>query len=102
MQNNIEFKLVKNFICKKCGCTTYDKLIYTGIKTLNDDNSIICEKYVCRNCDFPININEYLNSIEENISMKVNELLNNSIFIDEGVSVKNNDKINKKENTNNE
>ena len=92
MQNQIEYKLIYNFKCKKCGCTKYDKLIYTGMKTLNEENAIIGEKYVCRNCDFPININSHINNskLTENITITPQELLDNSIFIDEGTEIKNN------------
>ena len=83
MQNQLEFKLIQNFKCKRCGCTNYDKLLYTGMKTLNEDNSIIEERYVCRNCDFPFNIHEYLQNSD--IHITANELLNQSEFIDEGV-----------------
>ena len=94
MQNQIDFKLTQNFKCKKCGCNTYDKLIYTGMKTLDEENAIIHERYVCRNCDFPFNMNEYLkNSNLENISITPSELLNNSVFIDEGTELKINDNV---------
>lgn len=92
MQNNLEFKLVNNFKCKRCGCTTYDKLIYTGVKTLNEEDAIVEERYVCRNCDFPFNIAPYLNNVQENITMSSNELLNESVFIDEGTDARINNK----------
>lgn len=83
MQNQLEFKLVQNFRCKRCGCNHYDKLIYTGMKTLDEENSVIYDKYVCRNCDFPVNINGYL--INDKINITSDELLNQSEFIDDGV-----------------
>lgn len=56
---NLSFKMIKDFKCPRCGFPYYDKLMFTGDKSLNDENSIIFEKYVCRNCDFPVNINDY-------------------------------------------
>lgn len=96
MQNELEFKLVQNFKCKRCGCTHYDKLMYTGMETLSDNNSIIEERYVCRNCDFPFDINEYIT--DENILMNSDELLNQSIMIDEGTEYQIDGKTIKKEN----
>lgn len=81
--SNIEFKLVSNFKCKRCGCTKYDKEIFTGNKLLEDENSIIGERYVCRNCDFPININEYINV--DSFKMTKDELLKEAIIIDDGI-----------------
>ena len=101
MENNLEFKLINNFKCKRCGCTNYDKNIYTGLKTLNDEDSIVEERYICRNCDFPFDINKYIKNDDfiENITMTSKDLLNQSKFIDNGTEIKINDKI-IKENTN--
>ena len=82
VENQLEFKLIQNFKCKRCGCTNYDKMIYTGMKTLGEKNASILERYVCRNCDFVFDINEYIST--ENINMSSSELLNNSTFVDEG------------------
>lgn len=82
MATNLKFELV-NFKCKRCGCTHYDKLIYTGFKTLDDDNPVIYEKYVCRNCDLPFIINN--NNDSNVIQMSSDELLKESKFTDEGV-----------------
>ena len=87
MQNQMEYKLINNFKCKRCGCTKYDKLIYTGLKTLDEENAIIAEKYVCRNCDFPCIIDS-----DKNITITPEELLNQSVFIDEGTEIINNEK----------
>lgn len=96
MQNQIEYKMVNNFKCKRCGCTHYDKMIYTGMKTLDEEDAIIYEKYVCRNCDFPFNINEY--NENDNIKITPEELLNQSTFIDEGTEIQLNGETIKKEN----
>lgn len=87
MGNDLDFKLINSFKCKRCGCTNYDKLIYTGMKTLNDDDSIIHERYVCRNCDLPFKLENYIDkdTVLENINSSGLELVNNSEFIDEGV-----------------
>lgn len=98
MQNQIEFKLTQNFKCKRCGCNHYDKLMYTGMKTLNEENAIMKERYVCRNCDFPFDINEYLKENVNSIKITPNELLNQSNYIDEGVDFKVNGETIKKEN----
>ena len=98
MRNQLEFKLIQNFKCKRCGYDRYDKMIYTGMKTLDEDDSIIEERYVCRNCDFPFNINEYVQN--DNIYITPNELLNQSEFIDEGVDFQVNGESIKKENVN--
>ena len=98
MQNEIEYKLVDNFKCKRCGCIHYDKMIYTGLKTLDEEDSIIYEKYVCRNCDFPFNINDYIQNNSINITPE--DLLNQSEFIDEGTEIKINGETIKKENIN--
>lgn len=99
MQNQIEYKLINNFKCKKCGCTKYDKMIYTGMKTLDEEDAIIHERYVCRNCDFPFDINSYLeDSKSEKITITPSELLNNSVFVDEGTEIQINGETIKKEN----
>lgn len=101
MQNHIEYKLINEFRCKKCGCTKYDKILYTGMKTLDEENAIIYEKYVCRNCDFPFDINHYsINKQTDSINISPNELLEQSIFIDEGTEIQLNNEIIKKENNN--
>ena len=92
MSNNLEYILVNNFKCKRCGCTHYDKLIHTGFKTLDEENSIELEQYVCRNCDFPINIDEYKR--ENLINIDKNKLLNESEFINEGIEIKKGDNEN--------
>lgn len=86
MVNNLEYKLVHNFKCKRCGSTHYDKIFYTGLKTLDEENSIIEERYVCRNCNFPFNIEDYM--VKNLINMNKNELLNNSNFINQGIHIK--------------
>lgn len=88
MQNKLEFKLVQNFKCKRCGCINYDKLMYTGAKTLDEKDCIIEERYICRNCDFPFNISDYVS--EDNINITSNELLKQSEFINEGIEFQNN------------
>lgn len=100
MQNEIEYKLINNFRCKRCGCIHYDKMIYTGMKTLDEEDAIIHERYVCRNCDFPFNINDYIIENEEvkNITTTPNELLNESVFVDEGTEIQINGETIKKEN----
>ncbi len=98
MQNHLEFKLIQNFKCKRCGCTHYDKLMYTGMKTLDESNSIIEEKYVCRNCDFPFDITDYIQN--DNLQITSNELLDTSIFVDEGTEIQLNGESIKKENIN--
>jgi len=84
--SDINFIQITNFKCKRCGCTSYDKIIHTGLKTIDEENSIINEQYVCRNCDFPISINEY--NLNEEIKMPVNELLNQAKIIDEGIDIR--------------
>ena len=86
IEQNLEFILVKNFKCRRCGCTHYDKIFYTGMKELSDENSIQEERYVCRNCDFPVNIQDYIP--DETISMSSKELLDIAKFVDEGVKNK--------------
>lgn len=83
MQNQLEYVLINEFKCKRCGCTKYDKMIYTGMKTLDNENAIVCEKYVCRNCDFPFDINDYSKEIIENLTITSSELLSQSEFVDE-------------------
>lgn len=87
MSNDLEFKLVNSFKCKRCGSTNYDKLIYTGANTLDEDNSIILEKYVCRNCDLPFLLEDYIkdDTLLQDIKSSPYELMNNSEFSDEGV-----------------
>lgn len=57
--SNLEYTLVYNFKCKRCGCTTYDKEFFTGFKNIDEENAIIATRYVCRNCDKPFNIDNY-------------------------------------------
>lgn len=85
MSTTLTYQYVKNFICPRCGCTQYDKMIYTGFKTLDEEDSIILENYVCRNCDYVIDINKYLK--ENSISIDKTELLNTSNFVDEGTEI---------------
>ena len=94
MNDNLEFKLINSFKCKRCGCNNYDKLFYTGLHTLDEDNSIILEKYVCRNCDLPFYLEDYIkdDSILKNIKSSPECLMNNSNIIDEGVENKLNNK----------
>lgn len=84
-EKNLEFKLIQNFRCKRCGCTTYDKNIYTGLKTLDEKYSILFEKYICRNCDFPFNIDEYVSNNESYV-MNSKELLNSANIINENLN----------------
>ena len=65
----------------------YDKLIYTGANTLDDDDSIILEKYVCRNCNLPFILEDYIkdDTLMKNINSSPYELMNTSKFTDEGV-----------------
>lgn len=95
MANDLEFKLINSFKCRRCGSTNYDKLIYTGIQTLDSDDSIILEKYVCRNCDLPFSLEDYIkdDTLMQDITSSQYELVNNSEFVDEGVK-----NINEKEN----
>lgn len=75
--SDINFKVIKDFKCKRCGCLNYDKEIFTGDKLLTENSSIIFERYVCRNCDMTFNDLEYNNSnIEEHI-VHSNDLLKN-------------------------
>ena len=87
MSNDLEFKLINSFKCKRCDSTNYDKLIYTGANTLDDDNSIILEKYVCRNCNLPFILEDYIkdDTLMKNINSSPYELMNTSKFTDEGV-----------------
>lgn len=87
MSNDLEFKLINSFKCKRCGSTNYDKLIYTGANTLDDDDSIILEKYVCRNCNLPFILEDYIkdDTLMKNINSSPYELMNTSKFTDEGV-----------------
>ena len=86
-KNNLEF-ILTDFICSRCGCTLYDKVIYTGNKTLEDDDSIIYEEYRCRNCNKVININKQIN--DKTISMSKEDLLDQSKFINNGIKYTNN------------
>lgn len=87
MSNDLEFKLINSFKCKKCGSTNYDKLIYTGANTLDEEDSIVLEKYVCRNCDLPFLLEDYIkdDTLLQDIKSSPYELMNNSEFSDEGV-----------------
>ena len=87
MSNDLEFKLINSFKCKRCGSTNYDKLIYTAANTLDDDNSIILEKYVCRHCNLPFILEDYIkdDTLMKNINSSPYELMNTSKFTDEGV-----------------
>ena len=84
MSETLEYVLINSFKCKRCGCSKYDKLIYTGDKTLDHDDSIIQETYVCRNCDLPFNILNYAN----NNTLKIDKtnLLKESIIINENLN----------------
>ena len=81
--SDLEFILIKDFKCKRCGCTHYDKMMYTGFKQLDDEDSIIGERYVCRNCDLPFNISDYIKN--DTIHMSSQDLIKESEFVDEGV-----------------
>lgn len=87
MSNDLEFKLINSFKCKRCGSTNYDKLIYTGANTLDEEDSIVLEKYVCRNCDLPFLLEDYIkdNTLLQDIKSSPYELMNDSEFSDEGV-----------------
>lgn len=89
MENKLEYILVNNFKCKRCGCNKYDKIFYTGDKLLDENDAIITTRYVCRNCNFPFNINDFKELSKYESTPK--ELLNNSIYINE------NEKENKNE-----
>ena len=73
MSNDLEFKLINSFKCKRCGSTNDDKLIYTGANTLDDDDSIILEDYIKDD------------TLMKNINSSPYELMNTSKFTDEGV-----------------
>ena len=73
--NNLEYILVNNFKCKRCGCTTYDKQFFTGFNTLDEDDSVILERYICRNCEKPFDINDYKETNKYNMTSE--ELLKN-------------------------
>lgn len=94
MSQDLEFKMINSFTCKRCGCTNYDKLMYTGFNTLDEDDAIVLEKYVCRNCDLPFYLEDYMKdtSILENIKSSPTNLINTSTIIDEGVENKSNNK----------
>lgn len=79
----MDYVLIPNYRCKRCGCTNYDKIIHTGTKTLDEKDAIVSEVYVCRNCDYPFDISEY--QIEDKISMTEKELLNQAKIINEGI-----------------
>lgn len=79
--SDLNYTLVNNYKCKRCGCTHYDKIFYTGAKTLDEENAIMAEQYVCRNCNFPFNITEYTKS--NSITMTSDELLNTATIINE-------------------
>lgn len=87
MSNDLEFKLINSFKCKRCGSTNYDKLIYTGANTLDEEDSIVLEKYVCRNCDLPFLLEDYIkdDTLLQDIKSSPYELMNDSEFSDEGV-----------------
>ncbi len=77
----LEYILVNNYRCKRCGFNKYDVVFYTGDKLLNDKNSVLEKRYVCRNCNFPFDISHYKK--QESYNMSANELLNKSIFVNE-------------------
>lgn len=79
----MDYVLIPNYQCKRCGCTKYDKIIHTGAQTLDEKGAIKAEKYVCRNCDYPFDINDYQQ--DNKISMSPNELLAQSKFVNEGI-----------------
>lgn len=87
--DNLEFILVNNYKCKRCGCINYDKVFYTGDKMLGDENAIQEEHYICRNCDFPFDITKYKKQNSYNMSSK--ELLDESVFINENKKENNNE-----------
>lgn len=79
--SDLYFIQLNNFKCKRCGYNKYDKLMFTGDKLLDDDDVQIIEKYVCRNCDYPIRLSQYTN--DNNIVIDKNELLKNKIKFQE-------------------
>ena len=83
MTNNLEYVLINDFKCKRCGYNKYDKLIHTGFETLDENNSIKCEQYVCRNCDYPVDIENYKK--QSTINITSDKLLSQSKFIDQGI-----------------
>lgn len=78
-EQNLEFILINNFKCRRCGSVNYDKMIYTGMKTLSDENSIVEERYVCRNCNLPFTLVKNDSNTIEHINISSNELINYSI-----------------------
>lgn len=86
--NDLHFDLVNNFKCKKCGYTEYDKMIYTGDKTLDEEDAIIHEQYICRNCHHPFKLDVNENNLIDNITISPKELLHEAQFVDEGVDGK--------------
>lgn len=103
MSQNLEFKLINSFVCKRCGCTHYDKEIFTGNKLLDEENSIIHERYVCRNCDLPFDISKYKEN--ETVNMTSSELLKEAVYKNEGIEMEakvGNETITIKENENND
>lgn len=83
MSQDLKFTLVDNFKCKRCGCIHYDKMIYTGLKTLEDDDSIVHEVYVCRNCDYPVDLTKYIHN--NDIIITSDELLNEATIVNENL-----------------
>lgn len=79
--SDLEFILVNNFKCKRCGCTHYDKIFHTGFKTLGEENAIEYEEYVCRNCDYPVDIKKY--QLDDTLNIATNDLLQQSKFINQ-------------------
>ena len=59
----MEYILIPNFKCKRCGCTEYDKQFFPRINplTLEPDNDLdnAYSRYICRNCDLPFDLQEY-------------------------------------------
>lgn len=78
-EQNLEFILINDFKCRRCGSTNYDKIFYTGNKTLGEENSIIHQRYVCRNCDLPFTLVETKSNTIEHINMSSKELIDQSI-----------------------
>lgn len=70
---NIEYILNLNFICPRCKCTHYDKIICTNDKTINNLDNNYEGYYVCRNCNLKINIGGYQNDKNKNSTVGSNK-----------------------------
>ena len=83
MSQDIDFKLIPNFKCKRCNCLNYDKIICTGNQSLDDENSIQKEIYVCRNCNLDISNVIIEHTSNDYIQMESSQLLNEANVINE-------------------